>query len=396
MNLTAIETVVRERLGVDPLTLGPDVLAVAVRDRLRARRIEDPALYAIRLMTDTAEQEALAVELSVPESWFFRGGRALFERLAAFLASRLPGRSAVNRVRALSIPCGTGEEPYSLALALHERFLAPTDYQIDALDISPRALDRAVAARYGPFAFREGGTDVRPSYFRQIDGQWELLPHLRAGVRFRPGNLTDPQFLAGERPYDLILCRNLFIYFTEQGRQRAIANLDRLLALDGRLCLSPAEADKLPAGRFVPTGPAELGVYQRASHSSGAHQLPVPRAEPVPAPVAAPRAPDGSDLVAARALADGGQLDAAREACARLLVARPTDADVLALMGVVHLAGGRVAEATDALRKALYLVPDHAEATEHMIAVCERRGDRARAAVLRAKLARANPKGGTT
>jgi chemotaxis protein methyltransferase WspC len=61
----------------------------------------------------------------------------------------------------------------------------------------------------------------------------------------------------------------------------------------------------------------------------------------------------------------------------------------------LHLAAGRTAEAADALRKALYLAPDHVEATEHMIAVCERRGDRDRAAVFRAKLARANRKGGT-
>lgn len=390
MSPSAIETVVRERLGVDPLSLGPDVLGAAVRERLRARRIDDPALYAMRLMTDPAEQEALAVELAVSESWFFRGGRALFDKLAALLADRAAARPGTP-ARALSVPCSTGEEPYSLALALHERFLAPADYRIDAVDISPRALDRAMAARYGPFAFREVGADVRPSYFRQTDGQWELHAHLRAGVRFRPGNLTDPQFLAGEAPYDLILCRNLFIYFTESGRARALANLDRLLAATGRLCLSPAEADKLPAGRYVADGPSEFGVYRRASHSGGAHRPLAARAEPV-AP--APRADAGPDLGAARALADAGKLDDALAVCALVLKARPTDADALALSGVVHLAAGRTAAAADALRKALYLAPDHAEATEHMIAVCERRGDRARAAALRQKLARSNTKKG--
>jgi chemotaxis protein methyltransferase WspC len=394
VNAAAIESVVRERLGVDPQSLGPDVLAAAVRERLRALRTTDPALYAVRLMTDGTEQDALAVELSVPETWFFRGGRPLFEKLAGFLAERTVGRGAGNRVRALSVPCSTGEEPYSLSIALHERFLTPTDYQIDAVDISPRALDRALAARYGSFAFRDTGVDVRPVYFRQTEGQWELLPHLRAGVRLRPGSLTDPNFLAGERPYDLILCRNLFIYFTDTGRQRALANLDRLLAIDGRLCLSPAEADKLPSGRFVPDGPAEFGVYKRLGTSSSVYRALATR--PVVAPVPpAPSAAPGADLAAARALADSGKLDEALAACAQVLKARPTDADALALLGVLHLAAGRTADAADALRKALYLVPDHVEATEHMIAVCERRGDRDRAAVFRAKLARANRKGGT-
>lgn len=395
MNLPAIESVVRERLGVDPQSLGPDVLGAAVRERLRARKC-DAALYAVNLMTDTAEQEALAVELAVSETWFFRGGRDLFEKLAGVLAERTAGRSAGARVRALSVPCSTGEEPYSLAIALHERFLTPEDYQIDAVDISPRALDRALAGRYGAFAFRDTGPDVRPSYFRQTNGQWELLPHLRAGVRFRPGNLTDAHFLAGERPYDVILCRNLFIYFTDAGQRRAIANLDRLLAIDGRLCLSPAEADKLPAGRFVPDGPSAFGVYRRSTGTTSAYPA-APRAEPVaPVEAQAARAPARPTIGAARELADAGRLDDALAACTELLKARPTDTDALALAGVIHLAAGRTTEAADALRKALYLDPDHAEATEHMIAVCERRGDRDRAAALRAKRARANKKGGSS
>jgi chemotaxis protein methyltransferase WspC len=392
VSLPAIESVVRERLGVDPQSLGPDVLGAAVRERLRARRLDDDTLYAMQLATDTAEQEALAVELAVSETWFFRGGRALFEKLAGFLADRA-ARAGGARVRALSVPCSSGEEPYSLALALHERFLTPNDYQIDGVDISPRALDRALAARYRGFAFRDTGTDVRPAYFRHTDGEWELLPHLRAGVRFRPGNLTEPQFLAGEMPYDLILCRNLFIYFTEPGQRRALANLDRLLAINGRLCLSPAEADKLPAGRFTPDGPSAFGVYKRATGSSGTLPAPAAREEPAPP---APVAPPGPSLETARALADAGQLDDALRACAQILKARPASADALALVGVIHLAAGRTAEAADALRKALYLVPDHAEATEHTIAVCERRGDRARAAALREKLARANKKGGAS
>ena len=75
---------------------------------------------------------------------------------------------------------------------------------------------------------------MRPAYFRAAGGSWELLPHIRAAVRFRPANLADPLFLAAERPYDLILCRNVFIYLTPEAKQRAMAHLDRLLALDGR------------------------------------------------------------------------------------------------------------------------------------------------------------------
>jgi chemotaxis protein methyltransferase WspC len=396
----AIETVVRERLGLDPSALGPSVLARAVEGRMSARGLTDLALYTARLMTEAGERDALAADLAVSETWFFRGGRPLFERLAAFVADRAAGAHR-GPVRVLSVPCSTGEEPYSLAIAFYERFLTPDDFTVDAIDLSERALARAGAARYGTFAFREAGADARPAYFRRVEEQWELAPHLRAAVRFLPGNLTDPLFLAAERPYDLILCRNLFIYLTPDARARAMANFDRLLAIDGRLCVTPAEADRLPPGRFTPEGAVEFGVYRRTGVGSGLHKVLTPRADVVsetPPPPARPAAPavglppsPPGTLGAARVLADAGRLDEARAACEQLLRARPTDADALALLGVVHLAGGRADDAFEAFRKALYLVPDHAEAMAHMAGLCERRGDTGRAAALRRRLARLTP-----
>ncbi len=400
----AIDTVVRERLGLDPLSLGPNVLGRAVEVRMHARGVADPAVYAARLMTEQMELAALAAELAVSETWFFRGGRSLFDRLAAFVVDRTAGRSPGNAVRTLSIPCSTGEEPYSLAMALHERFLTPDDFTIDAVDLSERALTKAKAARYGAFAFRESGADIRPAYFRRTEEQWEVLPHLRAAVRFRTGNLTDPHFLADERAYDLIVCRNLFIYLTADGRVRAMANFDRLLALDGRLCVTPGEADRLPPGRFVPDGPTESGVYKRAGVGSTIPTLPLPRTnapfEPAafptltPAPLSSHTSPAFATLGAARLLADAGRLDEALAMCEQLLRTRPTDADALSLIGVVYLANGRTNDAFDALRKALYLVPDHAEAMSHMMGLCERRGDTARASALRRRLARLTSKEG--
>ncbi len=391
----AVENVVRERLGLDPAALGPHVLERAVEVRMRARQLTDSIMYATRLLTEQAERDALASELAVSETWFFRGGHALYERLAAFVADRVAGRSPDNVVRILSVPCSTGEEPYSLAVALHERFLTFRDFSIDAVDLSERALAKAATARYNAFAFREAGSDVRPAYFRQIDDSWELLPHLRAAVHFQPANLTDPTFLVTEPAYDLILCRNLFIYLTADARLRALANIDRLLALDGRLCVTPGEADRLTAGRFVLEGPTEFGIYSRVGMGRGAptvlatwqnseaetgFAITPPPAKGLPAP---------TTLIAARSFADAGRLDEARAACEQLLQVRPSDADALALLGVVHLAAGRPNEAYGALRKALYLAPDHVEAMSHMAGLCEHRGDEARAAALRRRLARA-------
>jgi chemotaxis protein methyltransferase WspC len=394
----AIENVVRERIGLDPTSLGAGALERAVERRMAARGLTDPGVYAARLMTEAAERDSLACDLAVSETWFFRGGRPLFERLAAFAAERAARTPGVP-ARVLSVPCSTGEEPYSFAICLHERFLTPNEVALDAVDLSERALAKAAAARYGAFAFREAGADVRPAYFRAADDAWELLPRLREAVRLHRANLTDPTFLAAERPYDLVLCRNLFIYLTPEAKLRAMANIDRLLAMDGRLCVTPGEADRLPPGRFVPDGAPEFGVYRRAGVGSAPHATlpPEPAAAKLtatPPPRAATSPAAVGPLNAARQLADAGRLADARAACELFLRAHPTDADALSLLGVIHLAAGRADDSFNAFRKALYLAPDHPEAMAHMAGLCERRGDAARAAALRRRLARA-AKGGS-
>ncbi len=388
--IAAVEKVVRERLGLDAASLGPNVLVRAIEIRMIARGITDPSLYVARLMTEASERDALAIEMVVPETWFFRGGHALFDRLAAFVVGL--GRG----VRVLSAPCSTGEEPYSLAMTFQSPLKNSGGATIDAIDLSERNLVRAAEARYSPSAFREPGPDPRPAYFRKTGDNWEVIPRIRAAVRFRTGNLTDPQFLEYERPYDLILCRNVFIYFTPDAKQRAMANIDRLLAPDGRLCVTPAEADRLPPGRFVPEGSAEFGLYKRnglpaAVSPSKTH---APLAAPTlaaPAPAVAPAAT--TTLAAARRLADSGQLAEARVASENLIRERPSNADAFSLLGVVHLAAGNADAAYDAFGKALYLAPDHIEAISHMIGLCERRGYEARATALRNHLARLAPEG---
>jgi chemotaxis protein methyltransferase WspC len=426
---SAIENVVREQLGLDPAALGQNVLERAVETRMRVRRLNDPGTYALRLITEATERDALASELAVSETWFFRGGRSLFDRLTTIVSDRAENRAIGSAVRVLSVPCSTGEEPYSLAIALHERFLTPDDFRIDAVDISPRALSKASLARYGVFAFRESGSDLRPIYFRRSEDAWELLSHLRAVVRFMSANLTEPNFLANERPYDVILCRNLFIYLTPDARLRAMTNIDRLLALEGRLCITPAEADRLPPGRFVLDGPTEFGIYRRVGAGNDAvspspptrsaersdlplkgggqyHTSPLEgevaadfrresrrvggegeRERQTPAPGATPF-PTARTISAARLLADAGQLDEARAICEQLLRASAADVDALALLGVIHLAAAREDDAFKAFRKVLYLMPDHVEAVSHMVGLCERRGDAAHAAAMRRRLAR--------
>jgi len=273
-----LDALVRDRLGLDPESLGESAFRGAVRHRMTARRVTTPEAYAGLLATDPAEWAALAAELVVPETWFFRGGRPLFDHLAGWVAAR-----GSRPVRILSLPCSTGEEPFSLALALRERGVSPAGYQLDAVDLAAGHLARAAAGRFAASSFREPDPDPRPRHFRPTDdGRWELDAEIRGAVRFRPGNAVEPGLLAGESPYDLIVCRNLFIYLTPEARERVAAHFERLLAPDGLLCVSPTEAARLPRARFVADGPPAFCLLRRASGVGRVEALrgPTPRPQP--------------------------------------------------------------------------------------------------------------------
>jgi chemotaxis protein methyltransferase WspC len=423
MSLLRVEAFVRDRLGIDPGALGPSIFPQAVATRMRVHSVAAQDAYLGILATTPGEVDALAAELVVPETWFFRGGRQLFERLAEFIVTRTS-----HPVRVLSVPCSTGEEPYSLAITLHKRHTPPEQYHIDALDLSAGHIERAAEGRYTNFSFRDTSTDIRQIYFRPSGDQWQILPQLRHGVHFRTGNIIAHAFLSGSAPYDLILCRNLFIYLTPDGRKQALVNMDRLLAHDGWLCLTPGEADRLPPGRFVQEGPSELGIYRRAGVGSGSFKgytglppcatkagpsgastpkgvqeknaeatrfldccLPLGRSAPEgPAYLAHGGSPVTADdsLAVAQKLADAGKLTEARLVCEELLQTQLKSADVYTLLGVIHQAEGRTAEAAQCFRRALYLNPDCSEALEHMIVISEQRGDATQTAALRRRLSR--------
>ena len=176
--------------------------------------------YAARLTADPSEFQGLADDLTVPETWFFRGGE-VFPFLARHVASASRLLPAGQRFRILSVPCSTGEEPYSLALALLESGVASTSWQIEAVDLSPRHIERVGCGVFGEFSFRQTDPKLRQRYFRSTAAGWELDPGVSTLVRFRQGNLLAPLFLGGEEPFDLIFCRNLFIYLHATARRRA-------------------------------------------------------------------------------------------------------------------------------------------------------------------------------
>jgi chemotaxis protein methyltransferase WspC len=413
MSVEALVRFLGERTGLTPDALGrsfPAVVELRMR-LLRLSRVED---YLDRLRRQPDELQALIDEVIVPETWFFRGG-GLFEWLAGHVRQQILTRSLGPQqlFRVLSVPCSTGEEPLSLAIALAELGSGPGSWSIDAIDLCARSLERARRGFYGGLSFRQTRPELRERYFQACGSQWEIEATLRQSIRYRVGNLIDPDFLADEHAFDVIFCRNLFIYLGEAARRRALDNLERLLRPDGLLSMGFAEPLDTTSGRFLPTGPTGFFLYRRGSGTpeeesvgrvaNPSYLSPVGRlanpsyppqwllASPPPGPQPTPLqvADPPPDLLAlARQQADRGQLQEAITSCREFLTRERPCADAYSLLGVLHTAREESEEAVRCLERALYLDPGHREALLHLMLLRERRGESERAARLRRRLQR--------
>jgi chemotaxis protein methyltransferase WspC len=397
MNFEPAIELLKKRIGLNPESLGSTLLPAAIRERMRCLGLADAGLYARRLESDAAEFGTLADAAVVEESWFFRGG-GVFDHLALRLAAERLS------FRVLSLPCCTGEEPYSLAIALIERGVPSERWRIDGVDLSGRLVARAIAGLFSEFSFRQTPADIRARYFRKEGDSWRIDERVRLTVRFRTGNAIDPGLLPDVPPYDAIFCRNVLIYLTVEARRQVVANLDRLLAPDGVVCMGHAEP--LDGPRFEPLEPRGFFLFGRRRAAASISPRPtVPRSivarrpsaitrasTPIRPAAETPGAPHRLEV--ARQHADRGDYRAAKDLCQQLEATGEASAEVYHLMGVIALAQGDGA-AADLFRKALYLRPDHREALTHLMHYHRGRGEARQAALYERRLRQADEGGGS-
>jgi chemotaxis protein methyltransferase WspC len=430
MHRVSIEELLRRRIGLDPVATGPGALARATRARMDALGFaaEDGERYRSLVARSEQELQALIEEVIVPESWFFRDVRP-FTLLADRAEAGWVGHLARPPLRALSVPCARGEEPYSMAIALLDKGLTPSRFRIDAVDVSRSALEAAERGVYTGNAFRSGDLSFRDRYFQLTSAGHELVPEVKQTVVFHQGNLLDPALLAGLPPFDVIFCRNLLIYLDAEARLAALANLDRLLSPTGLLVAGHAEHLAALSTRFRPTGDRRFFAFERAPEPSGAEPAP-PAARPhttvkrapgrpsTPRPSRArghppsksspstdarehprhprrrpdddqPQSPGPTPLEQAARLADQGRHGEAVALCEEEIRRVGPSAPAFFLLGVVLQAAGDRERAERCFEKTVYLAPRHEDALLALSLLAQRRGDLAAAAAYRRRAERA-------
>lgn len=377
MNLAPVIALLRREMGLNPASIGEGAVEHALRRRMAATGSNNEEDYA--LSASREEIQELIEEVTVPETWFFREAGA-FECLKIHVRQALSSAGENRPFNVACLPCATGEEAYSIVMALLDMGLDPAKFRVHALDISTRALLCAQQAVYGEYSFRTADKTFRQRYFQAVEGGYQLIRAVRDQVNFYHGSalaLPDP---FDSVLYEAVFCRNLLIYLDDEARRRVVAGLKKMLAPAGILLVGHAEASIVLHEGFKRSadGALRLGVKaalpvtpplrrKRAAPTGEPVQLhrPMPFAQVAGnLPVANTASP--GEIREIRALADAGRLDEARIRCAVRLQAGERSAELYCLQGLILNAQGDRAAARECYRKAMYLDPQYAEARQHL------------------------------
>ena len=395
-------------------------LAYSVNERMRASGCVSVADY-LRLLADpsgASERQALLDEVTIPETHFFRNPPQIRALRQHVLPELMRQAAAGRKLRIWSAGCSTGEEPYTIAMLVRELIPANAgwDVKIVATDISTRALDAAQAGRYRERSFVMTDPIDRQRFF-VLDAEsrsYVIRPEVRDLVEFRHHNLVadPPPFEPGAA--DLVLCRNVTIYFDRDTTKRLMTRMHSTLREGGYLFLGHAETlwqistdfslvslgdaflyrrqaedgerravlpDRRTEDELRPTkADRRRGPVDRRRLALTRRKVEAPEPSALPVPPAA-RADMGRDpLVAVRSAVAEGRYDEAADLAAEVADATPLRSEAHYLQGLALGNLGRDPEALVVLRKAVYLDPSDGFAHFLLGGALERLGEHVAAA----------------
>lgn len=397
METTALKIadLLEQSIGLTVNSIGASTFKRALNNRKKFLGIESDKAYLEKLKVSFMELRRLVEEVVVPETWFFRDQEP-FSYLMEYVYNSSKDLT-VDIFRMLSLPCSTGEEPYSIAMTLLQAGLKPSSFYIDAVDVSSRSLATARLGVYTRNSFRTKDIQFRDNFFYKTDVGYSLHSMVREKVRFLQGNILQPGFLNSLGRYDVVFCRNLLIYFNKEAQDQAIKGLYDLLVPGGLLFTGHSEASLFMGTRFKPVSHSRAFAFHKQTEvleppvitpvqkiwNFDAPETPEvektilfkrPRPE-VRKTSFTPKTVVQDEFINVQELADRGHLEEAAILCEQNLRQNGPAAKWFYLLGVIRDSQGKTDEATRFFRKAVYLDPGHVESLTQLALIAERSGD---------------------
>ena len=240
-----------------------------VTERMTATGTSSFEAYFGRLRADLeGEIEQFVNAFTINETYFYREEHQLACLTSELLAARLNAKPRGAPIRIWSVPCSTGEEPYSIAIWLLENwpYVDEQDIEIIGSDIDTAAIALAREGVYGKRALMRLSPHLVERYFVAVDDQsWQIVSDLRDSVRFTRVNIVERAETQPHGQFDVIFCRNVLIYFDDLSRRTAAENLFENLLPGGFICLGHTESMSRISPLFDVARFADAIVYQRPS-----------------------------------------------------------------------------------------------------------------------------------
>jgi chemotaxis protein methyltransferase WspC len=425
MSFSTIKELLYQSIGLHADTVGNSSIDRAISHRMRETNSQTSDAYCRVLENNNEELNELIEEVVVPETWFFRNltpfevlrENALKMHASLSRAQSTGGEnkaeSGGNSLRILSIPCSTGEEPYSLAMVLSEAGLKQNDFVIDAFDVSKRALRKARRAIYGKHSFREKGLNLQEKYFEKVHSGFRLSSTVQDCVSFKQGNILVDPISPSAAYYDIVFCRNLLIYFDRETQRRILEKLSAMLKNGGLLFVGHAETGQIDKTLFTKIRTSKAFAFRKKSFEEPVMPLINTEDQPVdklkgiydqlvevtnrdialskkinkPKSYSAKKKKkttiEDNVFKKVNSLINTGHLLDASKVCEEYLKKDPENSEAYYYLGFICNLQGGAGGAESLLRKAIYLSPNNHKALALSAILAEQRGDKEEANAFR-------------
>jgi chemotaxis protein methyltransferase CheR len=236
-------------------------------ERIEANRSESFRAYftTLRFQASGVELQALVNLMTINETYFFREEYQFHCLVNSILPEIVARKKDQSPIRIWVIPSSSGEEPYSIAMCLLERWagIHSWDVEIISSDIDTKILMQARAGLYSERSVKHVPKAYMQKYFRQSTQGYQLSEDLRSAVEFTRINLMEPSDVRGYRNFDVIFCRNLLIYFDDLSRKQAAETFYDALNPGGFICLGHSESMSRISSLYKIRKFPEAIVYQK-------------------------------------------------------------------------------------------------------------------------------------